>query len=665
MFLKYSIILTILCFSTPGKCVFVIDILKMSQIVAEGLYKFWEFVEPRFEVPNAPAFFTNKEERMLMSKVSEINTKLADIEDKIRYIQETTLKAIVAQPNRILNHLQIVPLLDDIDFINRMDKLFKRYMNNGLDRTLKGEVTHRYNVERHTLEDFAQVITSHDDRSVRMRMEKLNEYVEGSETSSFRRMEGIFIHLNEYARSSNEQLCELSQSTNQLLFNMYTIIQMAQLKAYTMIQFSWMLLRTYNKESNLMRQTYLERLQQQAVIVRSTMLHAKNDLWKCDPKEHVEGETYTQITRFLQGFIINEVDLNSENTCRENCGFYQYTKQHSCFKNQFCSKQPGCKGNVVGCTFVDSDMWICQAPRWGKRRYDWIEYENGRVLGEKKACSRGVTKVDSWWRWLFWHCSYCFCFCDDSKDPITNRFFNLRAVTSDVENNKVVTGIRFIKASGVIHIQIQEGELLKYGEINATSVTWRPIDEYNIDTVTAGIDYHMLTWEHRAVDLDDLFLPHDHLLTGIKFRKIGGHLNLEIRGSEFNITSGKLKNSGEKSIWISNDNTDGSYEKPRTKVHLNKPDVPTKRTIGENEPDSKNDQYVEFTSTDVNADAAQTAVPFIDTQLVAPRPPIALIGAGIYHKGTKFSGGFIAPKVFTYDYSEQIMNVFPEINEAE
>lgn len=49
-----------------------------------------------------------------------------------------------------------------------------------------------------------------------------------------------------------------------------------------------------------MRQTYLERLQQQAVIVRSTMLHAKNDLWKCDPKEHVEGETYTQITRFLQ-----------------------------------------------------------------------------------------------------------------------------------------------------------------------------------------------------------------------------------------------------------------------------------------------------------------------------------------------------------------------------
>uniref|UniRef100_A0A224XL13 Putative conserved secreted protein n=1 Tax=Panstrongylus lignarius TaxID=156445 RepID=A0A224XL13_9HEMI len=475
---------------------------------------------------------------------------------------------------------------------------------------------------------------------------------------------------NSAEQSSDDQICKLSQSTNQLMFNMYTVLQMTQLKAYTMIQFSWMLLRVYNKgnfslESNLMRQTYLERLQQQALIVRSTMVHSKNDLWKCDPKTHIEGQTYTEITRFLQGFIVNEVDMNSDNTCRENCGYYQYSRQHTCFQNLFCSKQAACRGNIVKCTFVDSDMWICLAPRWGKRRYDWIEYENGRILGDKKSCSRGVTKVDSWWRWLFWHCSYCFCYCDDSSDPLTNRYFNLREVTSDVENNKVVTGIRFIKASGVIHIQIQEGELLKYGEINATSILWRPIDEYNIDTKKAGTDYHMLTWEHRAVDLDDLILPKDHLLTGIKFRKIGGHLNLEIRGSEFDITTGKLKHSGDKSIWVSNDNTDASYYKPRTKVELYKPDIPTKRIIGENVPDSSNDQYIEFTSTDVNADAGQTAVPFIDTQLVAPQPPIALTGAGIYHRGTTYSGGFIAPKVFTYDYSEQIMNFYPEINEAD
>lgn len=67
------------------------------------------------------------------------------------------------------------------------------------------------------------------------------------------------------------------------------------------------------------------------------------------------------------------------------------------------------------------------------RRYDWIEYENGRILGNKGSCAR-QSKVDSWWRWLFWHCSYCFCMCDDPTD--SDRYFNLRVVASDTDNNK-------------------------------------------------------------------------------------------------------------------------------------------------------------------------------------------------------------------------------------
>lgn len=69
------------------------------------------------------------------------------------------------------------------------------------------------------------------------------------------------------------------------------------------------------------------------------------------------------------------------------------------------------------------------------RRYEYIEYENGKLFGNKGTCSRGTTKVDSWWRWLFWHCSYCMCFCDDHNSS-SDRYFSLREVTSDVENNK-------------------------------------------------------------------------------------------------------------------------------------------------------------------------------------------------------------------------------------
>jgi hypothetical protein len=78
---------------------------------------------------------------------------------------------------------------------------------------------------------------------------------------------------------------------------------------------------------------------------------------------------------------------------------------------------------------------LCIQDNRKDRRYSWIEYENGRILGKKGSCERGVTKVDSWWRWLFWHCSYCFCLCDE-QGPQSDRYFNLREVKADVANNK-------------------------------------------------------------------------------------------------------------------------------------------------------------------------------------------------------------------------------------
>lgn len=69
------------------------------------------------------------------------------------------------------------------------------------------------------------------------------------------------------------------------------------------------------------------------------------------------------------------------------------------------------------------------------RRYEYIEYENGRVLGKKKDCTRGSTKVDSWWRYLFWHCSYCFCVCDE-QGYTSDRYFSLKESASDIDENK-------------------------------------------------------------------------------------------------------------------------------------------------------------------------------------------------------------------------------------
>lgn len=38
-------------------------------------------------------------------------------------------------------------------------------------------------------------------------------------------------------------------------------------------------------------------------------------------------------------------------------------------------------------------MWVCPASPMSMRRYEYIEYESGKVLGEKKYCGLGTTKV--------------------------------------------------------------------------------------------------------------------------------------------------------------------------------------------------------------------------------------------------------------------------------
>lgn len=38
-------------------------------------------------------------------------------------------------------------------------------------------------------------------------------------------------------------------------------------------------------------------------------------------------------------------------------------------------------------------MWVCPSSPMSTRRYEYIEYENGKTLGDKKYCSLGTTKV--------------------------------------------------------------------------------------------------------------------------------------------------------------------------------------------------------------------------------------------------------------------------------
>ncbi|XP_015118959.1 uncharacterized protein LOC107042423 isoform X2 [Diachasma alloeum] len=462
------------------------------------------------------------------------------------------------------------------------------------------------------------------------------------------------------------QICKEQQSPQQLLYNLYTTIALAEVKGYAMMQFSYSLLRLYNngsfdEERSKIERDYLTRTSETLRAVRIAMAFAPRDLWKCDSNVHKEGTTYTELKQLFQGYIVNEVDLNPSSTCRENCAYYSYAKVHGCYDNLYCSQQRKCNGKVLNCQYFDSDMWICPSTKDSHRRYEYIEYENGNIFGNKGTCKRPTTKVDSWWRWLFWHCSYCMCYCDDHNSS-SERYFNLREITSDVVNNKVITGLQLRKVNGIIHMQIQQGVLIRRGDIEEASVEWKPVDNYTIldRGVVNGRDFHTLSWEKRAIDLDDLSAPDDHVLTGVRWRMVGAHLNFEIRVTPFNFTSGQLINPLAKSTWISNDKTDNDHNsnERRTEFKLDKPDIPT-RAKAPNFPDSKSNQFLNFGPTDLGKDAAQTTVPFIDIQPVVTNPPFPLSGAGIFHKGRDGYGGYIAVKLITYDFKDHLRADLP------
>ena len=67
--------------------------------------------------------------------------------------------------------------------------------------------------------------------------------------------------------------------------------------------------------------------------------------------------------------------------------------------------------------------------------------------------------------------------------------------------------------------------------VNASTTEWKPVQDVTIpqyyeEERMDGPSFATLRYEERAIDLDDLTAPQDHVITGVRLRKLGGHLNL-------------------------------------------------------------------------------------------------------------------------------------------
>lgn len=188
---------------------------------------------------------------------------------------------------------------------------------------------------------------------------------------------------------------------------------------------------------------------------------------------HHFTDSYIEISRFYQGYIDNEINLNRDGSCQQTCEEYTETRHYHCADGSFCEylTEPQksnliCNGTVFNCQYFDGSFNICPAvfvfhitsmvwnqlrltfKTWffsvtieiqaksSSQRYKFIEYDDGRTIGGESDCNNWHTvRMESWWNW-FVHCSNCFCYCEEPGEKDSDRFFSLRSAISNTKENK-------------------------------------------------------------------------------------------------------------------------------------------------------------------------------------------------------------------------------------
>ncbi|KAK9746499.1 protein of unknown function (DUF4803) [Popillia japonica] len=569
------------------------------------------------------------EDRSYLQLNKTIEQKQARISRKIRNVGEVLWQ--LEQP--------ISPISCNVSA-----KFIQSIANNSRDRTMLRDFhSYMYRIDRDlkqlqeyseknnslSMIDFANAAISNQPNSTKLFLEKIHQQIMPKIT--YKSRGGLMKMLADNIEAFDAIVRINEESPNQLLYNLFNKIVLTQIKGYAIIQFSYAILEIhdkgyYLKESKLAKKEIRDKLQELFNETIQTTAKLSRDYWRHDPDEYKRGENYLELTKLLQGYVVNEKLLNRDQHCYGQCKHFKEISIFNCQTDPFCRKQARCNGKAYHCRSLNPiDMQICPAPRGNTRRYDYIEYDNHDILGVKSNCSTSLINLDGLIGW----CPYCMCFCDD-QDFSSDRFFSLRQVVSDTKQNKVVTGIRFAKKNKMIHLQVQQGEILPYGVINVTSLEWVPIDNFKIN--------------------DRRFTP---LQFGKNPKDKRTHLNLEIRMTKFHFESGRLFPTSGSHTWYRNLKTEFSPYNSRTRIPTEDLDIPTK-TKSRNTIVSKGDQFVEFTHTDITKDVGQTTIPFIDSQDVVTKVPTPLVGAGLYYKSSPGYGGFIGLKIVTYNFTQHL-----------
>ncbi|CAG5075545.1 Protein of unknown function [Cotesia congregata] len=188
---------------------------------------------------------------------------------------------------------------------------------------------------------------------------------------------------------------------------------------------------------------------------------------------------------------------------------------------------------------------------------------------------------------------------------------SLREHMSDTTDNWIVVGVRLIKGSHMVHVQILEGLVSAYGEISMTR--WRKVEE-NGNFVT--LEESRENGHAKKINLGDVVAPLEYVVTGVRFRctfKPFAHpthqheiIQLEIHATKLDFLRGKLEVNNSR--WIS--------ASLNSKEEMAPKDFTSKKAI-------------ESQTSALSIDDGRSTVPFFDGRDLEFSPPAPLQGLGL------------------------------------
>ncbi|KAK0072072.1 hypothetical protein PV326_000487, partial [Microctonus aethiopoides] len=241
-----------------------------------------------------------------------------------------------------------------------------------------------------------------------------------------------------------------------------------------------------------------------------------------DPKIHVEGVTYGRLKYFIQGYVTGEQYLNESPVCDLKCSDYNHTKHHNHVGHYTPNLNLICHGTIYDCQTSNIET-ICEQPysKTNDRRYaglmDISEMTRRDCINKsdpknrKNITSFSVVEAGilPWAMFNQKLCELCTCHCDYKNTVKSIRSFSLKEVNSNINENYVITGIRFRIVNQVVCLQIQQGKLINT-IIDPKTVHWQPVDLPKLENNNNVV---RLNYTKRSLNLDDVEVSRCSIVT--------------------------------------------------------------------------------------------------------------------------------------------------------